>query len=306
MAQSPNQVSSGMGAGNNLPTNVDNGTPAIPNDMANTPRPIERNVRGQIISYEILGDVPYGDLAITPLGGTSTQVVRYLDSEVRAQIDTDINSLSFEYPIVQPEVIVRSKPDDPLNYVTAAFYGWSPNQPPPPNAQTGNVDTGTTADDYSTTVVDNANSGNSGYGGTNYNWGNFFGVPLGGNSGDGYGNKIICNELYRQGYLSEKLWNADERYGDMMFESDPKLVIGYQMWARKVVKLMRKRPLYGKLAYKIFKPWTEYMGYKMGVIKKPTLMGRFTNWVGSKFSYMVFDLYNGQRLLDKYNQKVAV
>ena len=306
MAQSPNQVSSGMGAGNNLPTNVDNGTPAIPNDMANTPRPIERNVRGQIISYEILGDVPYGDLAITPLGGTSTQVVRYLDSEVRNQIDTDITNLSFNYPIVQPEVIVRSKPDDPLNYAAAAFFGWSPNQPPPPNAQTGNVDTGITADDYSTTVVDNANSGNSGYGGTNINYGNFFGVPFGGSTGSGYGNKIICNELYRQGYLSEELWNADERYGDMMFESDPKLVIGYQMWARKVVKLMRKRPLYGKLAYKIFKPWTEYMGYKMGVIEKPTLMGRFTNWIGSKFSYMVFDLYNGQRLLDKYNQKVAV
>ena len=130
-------------------------------------------------------------------------------------------------------------------------------------------------------------------------------TPLFNSSGDGYGNKIICNELYRQGYLSEELWNADERYGDMMFESDPKLVIGYQMWARKVVKLMRKRPLYGKLAYKIFKPWTEYMGYKMGVIEKPTLMGRFTNWIGSKFSYMVFDLYNGKRLLDKYNQKVA-
>ena len=47
------------------------------------------------------------------------------------------------------------------------------------------------------------------------------------------------------------------------------------------------------------------MGYKMGVIEKPTLMGRFTNWIGSKFSYMVFDLYNGKRLLDKYNQKVA-
>jgi hypothetical protein len=116
------------------------------------------------------------------------------------------------------------------------------------------------------------------------------------------GRKIICNELYRQGYLSEEMWDADERYGDMMFESDPKLVIGYQMWARSVVKFMRENPQNTKLAYKLFKPWTEYMGYKMGVVEKPTLMGRLTNWIGTQFSYMVFDLYGGKRLLNKYNQ----
>ena len=118
------------------------------------------------------------------------------------------------------------------------------------------------------------------------------------------GGKIICNELYRQGYLSEEMWNADEKYGEMMFEKDPKLVIGYQMWARKVVKFMRENPNNTKLAYWVFKPWTEYMGYKMGIVEKPTLRGRFTNWIGSQFSYMVFNLYNGKRLLDKYNYKI--
>ena len=127
-------------------------------------------------------------------------------------------------------------------------------------------------------------------------------TPLFNSSGDGYGNKIICNELYRQGFLSEELWDADERYGELMFESDPKLVIGYQMWARKVVKFMRKNPKHTKLAYWLFKPWTEYMGYKMGVVKTPTTKGRFTNWIGTYFSYLVFDLYNGKRLLDKYNK----
>ena len=69
------------------------------------------------------------------------------------------------------------------------------------------------------------------------------------------------------------MWNADEKYGEMMFEKDPKLVIGYQMWARKVVKFMRENPNNTKLAYWVFKPWTEYMGYKMGVVEKPTLRG---------------------------------
>lgn len=118
------------------------------------------------------------------------------------------------------------------------------------------------------------------------------------------GGKIICNELYRQGYLSEQMWDADERYGEMMFEQDPKLVIGYQMWARRVVKFMKENPNNTKMAYWVFKPWTEYMGYKMGVVEKPTLRGRFTNWIGTQFSYAVFNLYNGKRLLDKYNYKV--
>jgi len=123
------------------------------------------------------------------------------------------------------------------------------------------------------------------------------GIPSG-------GSKIICNELYRQGYLSEEMWDADERYGEMMFEKDPKLVIGYQMWARRVVKFMKENPNNTKMAYWLFKPWTEYMGYKMGVVEKPTLRGRFTNWIGTQFSYAVFNLYNGKRLLDKYNYKV--
>jgi len=132
-------------------------------------------------------------------------------------------------------------------------------------------------------------------------------APSGISAGSKYANtggKIICNELYRQGYLSEQMWDADERYGEMMFETDPKLVIGYQMWARSVVKYMRKNPNNTKFAYWLFKSWTEYMGYKMGVVEKPTLRGKFTNWIGTQFSYMVFDLYNGKRLLDKYNYKL--
>ena len=48
------------------------------------------------------------------------------------------------------------------------------------------------------------------------------------------------------------------------------------------------------------------MGYKMGVIKKPTLMGQLTNWIGTQVSYIAFDLFGGQKLLDKYNQRLAV
>jgi len=117
------------------------------------------------------------------------------------------------------------------------------------------------------------------------------------------GKKIICNELYRQGYLPQLLWDADERYGDMMFEKDPRLVIGYQMWARYVVNFMRKNPQYTKYTYKFFKPWTEFMGYEMGVLQSQSWRGKLTNFIGKHISYLVFDFNNGKRLLDLYNYK---
>jgi len=118
------------------------------------------------------------------------------------------------------------------------------------------------------------------------------------------GGKIICNELYKQGYLPEEIWDADERWGAKRFITDPKLVVGYQMWARKVVKFMRKNPQWTPVIYFLCKPWTEWMAYDIGILPKNNLRGQFTQWVGRYFSYWVFDMYGGKRLLDKYNYKL--
>ena len=131
----------------------------------------------------------------------------------------------------------------------------------------------------------------------------------GGGNGTGGGlnigqNKIICNELYKQGYLSEEMWDADERYGDMMFDKDPALMIGYQMWARYVIKYMRRNPQHTKYLYNvIFKPWTEYMGYEMGVLKKQNYIGKIMHKIGSLPTYLLFYFGGGKRLLNIYNYK---
>jgi len=114
--------------------------------------------------------------------------------------------------------------------------------------------------------------------------------------------KIICNELYRQGYLPELIWDADERWGDKTFLTDPKLVIGYQMWARKVVEFMRRKPQYTPIIYFLCKPWTEWMAYDLGVLPKNNLRGQFTHFVGRYFSYMVYDLFGGKELFKRYNK----
>lgn len=117
--------------------------------------------------------------------------------------------------------------------------------------------------------------------------------------------KIICNELYHQGYLSELIWDADERWGDKTFVTDPKLVIGYQMWARKVVEFMRRKPQYTPIIYFMVKPWTEWMAYDLGVLPKNNLRGQFTHFVGKYFSYMVYDLFGGKELLRRYNKVIG-
>ena len=124
-----------------------------------------------------------------------------------------------------------------------------------------------------------------------------------GTPSSGGGNKIICNELYTQGFLSEELWDADERYGEILFENDPKAIIGYQMWARNVVKYMRNNPQNTKYLYRVLKPWTEYMGYEMGIINKQNYIGKTIHTLGKYYSYLVFNLEGGKRLLNLYNYK---
>jgi hypothetical protein len=101
--------------------------------------------------------------------------------------------------------------------------------------------------------------------------------------------KIICNELYNQGFLPQHIWNADERYGEMMYEKDPRLVLGYMMWARHVVKYMKAKPQNTKWIYMMVKPWTEHMAYEVGTLPKDNWIGKIIHNVGKQYCYYVYD-----------------
>lgn len=107
--------------------------------------------------------------------------------------------------------------------------------------------------------------------------------------------KIICNELYNQGFLPQHIWDADERYGEMMWDVDRRLVIGYNIWAKGVVEFMKKNPKYTKYIYLLVKPWTEYMAYEVGTLKKSNWLGKVIHYVGKQYSYFVYDRYMGKR-----------
>jgi hypothetical protein len=101
--------------------------------------------------------------------------------------------------------------------------------------------------------------------------------------------KIICNELYNQGFLPQHIWNADEVYGEMMYEKDPRLVLGYMMWARNVVKYMKVKPQNTKWIYMMVKPWTEHMAYEVGTLPKDNWIGKLIHNVGKQYCYYVYD-----------------
>lgn len=107
--------------------------------------------------------------------------------------------------------------------------------------------------------------------------------------------KIICNELYNQGFLPQHIWNADEIYGEMMYEKDPRLVLGYMMWARNVVKYMKAKPQNTKWIYKMVKPWTEHMAYEVGILPKDNWIGKLIHNVGKQYCYYVYDKQMSKR-----------
>ena len=107
--------------------------------------------------------------------------------------------------------------------------------------------------------------------------------------------KIICNELYNQGYLPQHIWNADEIYGEMMYKKDPRLVLGYMMWARNVVKYMKAKPQNTKWIYMMVKPWTEHMAYEVGTLSKDNWIGKLIHSVGKQYCYYVYDKQMSKR-----------
>lgn len=119
------------------------------------------------------------------------------------------------------------------------------------------------------------------------------GIPI--SIGIGSGPKIICDLLYRQGYLPKEIWEADEKFGRLMLKTNKKGMLGYLTWAKPVVKFLSENPQYSKYFYLITKPWSEHMAYQMGVLPKDNKLGKVIHYIGSKFSLMVYKFITSRR-----------
>jgi hypothetical protein len=121
--------------------------------------------------------------------------------------------------------------------------------------------------------------------------GNYGGIGYSGGSGP----KIICNLLYSQGFLSKEIWEADEKFGRLMLRKNKEVSFGYLTWAKPVVSFLTKNPQYSKYLYLIVKPWSEHMAYTMRVLQKDNKIGKIINYIGSKFSILIYKLITTKR-----------
>lgn len=101
----------------------------------------------------------------------------------------------------------------------------------------------------------------------------------GGGGGDGGGGsgKIICAELFRQGLLPLNWYEADERFGRMV---SIHVLEGYQLWARHIVRMMRRSRMFTGAVYVIAKPWAKHMAFRMGVVEEDSFLGAILMAIG--------------------------
>ncbi len=96
-------------------------------------------------------------------------------------------------------------------------------------------------------------------------------------AGPGAGPKIICNELYRQGYMPKHIWEADERFGATL---DARTLEGYHRWAEPWVRVMQRSRLATRLTWTVAKPWAEHMAFRMRAVEEDNPLGRAMMKIG--------------------------
>lgn len=91
---------------------------------------------------------------------------------------------------------------------------------------------------------------------------------------------VICTEMNRQGLLSKNIRIADEIYGHQMRKDRPEVYYGYYLWAKHVVRLMRKSKRFSKFVCFLALPWAKEMAYEMGYLGKGSIRGKIIMKVG--------------------------
>ena len=118
-------------------------------------------------------------------------------------------------------------------------------------------------------------------------------------------SKIICTKLFNLGMMPRNIFEADQRFGEILIKTDPDLYNGYVAWAQIVVDWMdgngpvvnfwdtpenQKQNLSKwatNWAYDIATPWAEYMAFKMGELDYLNKTGLVLHKVGGALSKVV-------------------
>jgi hypothetical protein len=98
--------------------------------------------------------------------------------------------------------------------------------------------------------------------------------------GHSFGGKVICAELYRQGLMTETIFEADEAFGRYLRDHHKDVLVGYYYWASPVVKRMQKSRRITKIVCFAATPWSREMAHIMGARDKGSIAGKILMLVG--------------------------
>ena len=124
--------------------------------------------------------------------------------------------------------------------------------------------------------------------------------PAGSDPGD-KDDKILCDLIYRYGYLDEDIWRLDEAFGDRVALEDPELLEGYHTWAKPMVAWIEKETFLSNLYLKYWcvpftRRWANHIAHVMEPENyKPDYVGKLMLAVGVPISRAIYKL-KGRKL----------
>jgi len=120
-----------------------------------------------------------------------------------------------------------------------------------------------------------------------------------GNGAGDAGGTVICTELYRQGLIDKHVYRADQRFGLRLLRNDPDVIAGYHFWAKSVVRLMRKSPLFTLIVYKsVGETWAREMSLREGLNGFGTVRGKLVIAIGIPTCRMIGRMLTATRKSD--------
>lgn len=107
-------------------------------------------------------------------------------------------------------------------------------------------------------------------------------------------DSVICTELYVQGIMSHELYELDCAYGRELLKTSPEVIIGYHVWSKPLVKLMKKSKLFTKIVSYPAMKWAKQIAKE-----ENSIFGNFAVFVGQPVCAVIGKL---KILGDKYVQ----
>lgn len=118
------------------------------------------------------------------------------------------------------------------------------------------------------------------------------GAIVGGVVGFATSSTVICTELHKHGYMTDKVYELDAKFGSMV---DDDIYTGYRKLADPIVKKMQESDRFTKIVAYCAMPWVREMAHKIEPRNyKGSLVGKIIMNIGLPLCKFIGRLENGK------------